>query len=360
MNNGLSHQLYIANMGMITAIGPSATSTYYAVAAGISGYQRTDQRSKNGEPITMALVPPALFDEFAFEVEECNPYHAQFDHRIKMAIITAIDACKDQPITQPIPLMLAMPEPESGPVMPHGLLTDNLAAHCGPAISPELTRSFHTGRAAGIEAIEFAFHRLSGNPLILIGASDSHIHPSQIKTLDEANRLLTIQSPDSFAAGEGACFLLLTSDPQLAMVKNNCMIALHPPGVAEETGHMHSEEAYRGDGLDQAFKTALKNQAEQSIDAIYSSMNGENFWAKEYGVAYLRNKPKFKDPVRTEHPADCYGDLGSATAPALIAIAAENLWNNKSQYKHLVYSSSDTAKRGAIVIEKIPAKIANI
>lgn len=360
MNKGLSRRLYIANMGMITSIGYSATTTYFAAAAGISGYQRTHHRSKNGEPITMALVPPAVFDEFESEIEECNPYNAQFDHRIKMAIIAAQESCKNQPLTQPVPLMLAMPEPECGPVMPHGLLTSNLAEHCAPAISPELTRSFHSGRAAGMEAIEFAFRHLPGNPFILIGGSDSHIHPDQIKKLDEANRLLTIQSPDSFAAGEGACFLLLTSEPQLAMVKNDCMIALHPPGLAEETGHIYNDEPYRGDGLDQAFKKALASQAEQSIDAIYSSMNGENFWAKEYGVAYLRNKSKFKDPVRTEHPADCYGDLGCATGTALIAIAAENLWNKKSQQKHLIYSSSDTAKRGAIIIEKIPANIANV
>lgn len=360
MNNGLSHHLYIANMGMITSIGHSTITNSVAVAAGVSGYQRTHHRSKNGDPITMALVPPAVFEEFASEIEECNPYNAQFDHRIKMAIIAAQESCKGQPLTQPVPLMLAMPETDLEPVMPHGLLTRNLAEHCAPAISPELTRSFHSGRAAGIEAIEFAFRHLAGNPFILIGGSDSYIHTKQIKRLDESNRLLTIQSPDSFAAGEGACFLLLTSNPQLAMVKNDCMIALHPPGLAEEPGHMYSDIPYRGDGLDQAFKSALANQAAQSIDAIYSSMNGENFWAKEYGVAYLRNKSKFKDPVRTEHPADCYGDLGCATATALIAIATENLWNKKSQQKHLIYSSSDTATRGAIVIEKIPAKIAKV
>lgn len=56
-----------------------------------------------------------------------------------------------------------------------------------------------------------------------------------------------------------------------------------------------------------------------------------------------------------EHPADCYGDLGAATAIALIALAAEHLYKHKSAKKHLVYSSSDSAKRGAIVVEKITA-----
>jgi 3-oxoacyl-[acyl-carrier-protein] synthase-1 len=52
-----------------------------------------------------------------------------------------------------------------------------------------------------------------------------------------------------------------------------------------------SDETYRGDGLDAAFKQALSEHAGEGIHTIYASMNGENYWAKEFGVAYLRNKP---------------------------------------------------------------------
>lgn len=362
MKNGISTmppRLYIASIGMITGAGPSSLANYTLAAAGHSAYETTHHRSKNGERITMSLVPTAIFDEFTLELEECNPYNAQIDHTLKMAIIAAQHACENQRITNPIPLMLAMPEPTIGPTLPHGLLARNLAEHCAPAIAPELTRSFHSGRAAGVEAIDFTFRHLTNNPLIMIGSSDSPIHMDRINKLDETERLLTIQSKDSFAPGEGACFLLLTPNPQLALIKNDCMIAIHPPGLAQEPGHMYSDAPYRGDGLDQAFKKALAGHAEQSIDAIYNSMNGENFWAKEYGVAYLRSKSKFTDPVKIEHPAECYGDLGCATATALIAMSAENLWKNKRQHKNLVYCSSDTAMRGALVIEKLPINIAN-
>jgi 3-oxoacyl-[acyl-carrier-protein] synthase-1 len=353
MNNGMSNQLYIAGTGMITSISPSATSTYLAVAAHISGYQLSHYLSKDDEPVTMALVPEAVFDAFEYELEECNPYNAQFDHTIKMAIIAVQQIREEKALAHPIPLLLAMPEPEYGPAMPNGLLIRNLAEHCAPAITSELTRSFHSGRAAGMEAIDFAFRYLANNPLVIIGGSDSPIHMDRIQKLDELDRLLTIKSSDGFAPGEGACFLLLTSDPQLAQERNGYIIAIHPPGLAEEPGHMYSDATYRGDGLDEAFKKTLASHAKQSVQAIYSSMNGENFWAKEYGVAYLRSKSKFTDSVRLEHPADCYGDLGSATTMALITMAANSLWSNKHQYKHLVYSSSDTAKRGALIVEKI-------
>jgi len=120
---------------------------------------------------------------------------------------------------------------------------------------------------------------------------------------------------------------------------------------------MNSDEPYRGDGLDQAFKLALHDYTGNAIRTIYSSMNGEQQWAKEYGVAYLRNKEKFHDPVKIEHPADCYGDLGSATAPVLMGLAAESLLKQPGLGTHLVYSSSDGAARAAVRMEKLPRPV---
>jgi len=86
-------------------------------------------------------------------------------------------------------------------------------------------------------------------------------------------------------------FLLLTRHPERALTQSNHIIALCPPGSSQEPGHLLSDETYRGDGLDAAFKQALSEHAGEGIHTIYASMNGENYWAKEFGVAYLRNKP---------------------------------------------------------------------
>ena len=82
-------------------------------------------------------------------------------------------------------------------------------------------------------------------------------------------------------------------------------------------------------------------------------MNGEHHWAKEYGVAFIRNQASFQDPVRTEHPADCYGDVGAATGSVLIALAAEHLYSHDGANAHLVYGSSDLSRRGPVVVEKM-------
>ena len=83
-------------------------------------------------------------------------------------------------------------------------------------------------------------------------------------------------------------------------------------------------------------------------------MNGEHHWAKEYGVAYARNREFFHDLVKIEHPADCHGDLGSATGPVLTGLAAEALFRQNGPATHLVYSSSDGATRAAVRVEKLP------
>jgi len=56
--------------------------------------------------------------------------------------------------------------------------------------------------------------------------------------------------------------------------------------------------------------------------------------------------------VAVRHPADGYGDLGAATAPALIALAATDLLERNEANTHLVYSLSDYGLRGAVLVNR--------
>lgn len=346
-------------MGMITPVGKNTAMTAAAVNAGISAYATSEYTNQHGHSITMASVPNSIFDDVQAEIDEGDRFNLQHDHVIKMAIIAIREACAPYTREQPIPLILAMPDVQTDTDQLSSL-TQNIEQNCKPWVSVQQTRSIRSGRAAGMEALEFAFRYLYDLPhdFLLIGGSDSYQDDARLVPLNE--RLLTVGNPDSFAPGEAAGFLLLTRHPELAEVRNGHIIALHQPGIANEPGHLSSDDVYRGDGLDQAFKKALINQPEHNIHSIYSSMNGENYWAKEYGVAFLRNRAAFQDPVKIEHPAECYGDLGAATSTVLIALAAEHLFKHTKAKAHLVYSSSDTSKRGAVVIEKIAIANNNI
>jgi 3-oxoacyl-[acyl-carrier-protein] synthase-1 len=348
-------QFFLASTGMITPLGFNSAMTAAAVNAGISAYSMSDYYNRHFQPVTVTSLPAAIFAEHNIDGSDWNG-----SHHARIAIMAAIavhEACADKKLENPIPLILAMAETRyDNQSATNPTLVKQLTEAFPAWINPLLGRSVCTGRAAGMDALAFAFdylYDISGD-FILIGGSDSHLEDSCLEQLDNKSRLLTATSLDGFAPGEAAGFLLLTHNPELALISNGHVIALHPPGIADESGHWYSDEPYRGDGLDQAFKKALDSYSGQPVHSIYSSMNGETYWAKEYGVAFMRSSHAFLDPVRFEHPADCYGDIGSATAPVLIALAAHHLLTTSVARAHLVYSSSDTARRGAVLLEKIP------
>jgi 3-oxoacyl-[acyl-carrier-protein] synthase I len=353
MNETNQKKLYIAGMGMITPVGHNVATTVAAIRANKSAYGISEYDSDEGEPIIMARVPDGVFEHLQCEFEEeGNTFNYRHERMIRMAIVALRESVAAVKSDSAVPFILAcsnVQNEEKGytPFVPA------LVTNIKPWINPSLTRLISTGRAAGIEAIQFCFDYLMDREedyLLVVGV-DSFDDDTLLQ--EYKGRLLTLGAADAFAPGEAACALLLTRHIELAQQKNGCVIALNPPFMAEEEGHLFSEKPYKGDGLDRAFKGVLASQPAKSIHAIYSSMNGENHWAKEYGVAYLRNKEKFSEKCKTEHPADCYGDLGAATGTALIIAAVENLQKDKQAEKYLVYSSSDRELRGALVIEKI-------
>ncbi len=349
-------QMYIAGIGMITSVGANTAMTTAAVKAGISGYAKSASFDGNKGSITMANIPNDALAEIDAEIDEGCAF-CERHHRVTLMAIAAVrEACALQTTEQPIPLLLAMPDVQEDM---EGLspMVDNIEANCSPWVSVAKSRSLYTGRAAGMEAIDYAFRLQNdvASKFVIIGGSDSYQDYDRITPLADEERLLEEGNMDGFAPGEAASFILLTPEPELALVREGHIIALSPPGIANEPGHLYSQEPCRGEALDQAFKKALQHHQQADIHSIYSSMNGENHWAKEFGVAFIRNKATFLETVKTEHPADVLGDVGSATGSLLIALAADDLYNNPHAKTHLAYCSSDTAKRGAIVLEKLPA-----
>ena len=353
-------KLYVAGIGMITSVGADTQMTAAAVKAGINQFEASEFENRQQEAMTMAGVPEEVFSSLDVEIDEGANYSELYDRVIKMAIIAGREAFARQAIETPVPMVLAMPEeiPYIKRITPRMLIT-NLVKQGDLPIDVEQVRCVHTGRAAGIEAVDLAQRYLYDlkQDYVLLGGSDSYWQFPILSSLDELGRVMARGVMDGFIPGEGAGFLLLTRHRDKALNQDDHIIALSPPGIAEEPGHMTSEQPYRGDGLSQAFQQALGGHKGDPIQTIYSSMNGEHFWAKEYGVALTRNHASFDEEVELEHPADCYGDLGAATGLVLIGLSANNLLNQKGSATHLVYSSSDTASRAALLVEKLSLKI---
>ncbi|HYD52535.1 MAG TPA: hypothetical protein VEA99_07905, partial [Gemmatimonadaceae bacterium] len=110
-------------------------------------------------------------------------------------------------------------------------------------------------------------------------------------------------------------------------------------------------EPYRGEGLASALRALVASRAvDAPLGEVYSSMNGESHWAKEWGVAEIRHRAAFHPDRAMHHPADCFGDTGAACGPIMTALAATSLRAGRARGPALVYGSSDRGARAAVVV----------
>ncbi len=352
----MGDMIYIAGMGMVTSVGADLAMTAASVKANISAYALSDYDNQGDEPLTMTQIPGDFFDALGSVLNgdiQSDPYQA----RITMMAVAALRdlSLEDKNI---IPLILGMPDANAVSYNAHNIV-QNMALNFPAIFDQKWCRVLLSGRTAAIEAIQLAYDYLyqSDVPYVLIGGSDTYHNDALINKLDLDGRLLSSGNSDGFAPGEAAAFLLLTRQPELAQVHNDRIIGIHKPAVTMEIGHLYSDKTYHGDGLSNAFRLALENSnsdnANEAICYIYSSMNGESYWSRELGVACIRNSNAMSKELTIIHPADCYGDVGAATGSLLIALAADNLYNNPQNRRHLVYCSSDTEKRSAVVVEAV-------
>ena len=355
MNNNL--RAYIAGAGTVTAIGGDSNMNYHSVKAGISGYQSANYFTQSDEHISMALVPekalPPLLNEFNVRGE----LSFRVRRILRMCHVAAEEAMAGFTGKTTIPLIFAAPtnEVSLSEQFPARFI-HYLAEQTGLPIDPRISRLIGTGRSGVLDALALALRYLYEGDFesILIGGGDSYQHTELLAALDKEARILAPGVMNGFAPGEGASFVLLTRDPSGALRTETHLLSLRPPGVANEPGHLFSNEPYRGDGLAQAFKQALATSAgEVKICDIYSSMNGEQYWAKEYGVARMRHQDYFEEAATLHHPADCYGDLGAATGAALINLAVQAQLNGQPAKPSLIYCSSDHRCRAAVRFEPI-------
>ncbi|OLD92129.1 MAG: hypothetical protein AUG84_02150 [Chloroflexi bacterium 13_1_20CM_4_66_7] len=183
---------------------------------------------------------------------------------------------------------------------------------------------------------------------MLAGGIDCYRDLYVLGTLDMEQRVKSAANLDGFVPGEGAAFLLLSR----ADAGAGPLAAVTQVAQALENGHLYSEQPYRGDGLAVAIQQLVQlGAAAGPIQEVYSSMNGENHWAKEWGVAFVRNAPAFLQDHGMHHPADCYGDTGAACAVLMVGLAALGIKQGYRRSPALVYGSSDRGQRAAVVVK---------
>ena len=346
--------VYICAMGMITAVGDSAPMTAASVRAGINRFREIDITTKLGAPMKLALLPDDALPKAHKRLARAKRLNIAQTRMLCMAGAALKETLDMSGIENPPPLFLAVSEDlptVSGRVADNFL--DDLFLQSGGDFDNEHSRLFRTGRAGGLIALEAAVVALTQgqHECVLAGGVDSYDNYTVLDALDQEDRLLSDGVMDGFVPGEGAGILLLATEQAVEAYGLSPLGVIGLPGITVESGHRYSEQPYRGDGLAEAFTHAFENCPEHIIQTIFASLNGENFGAKEYGVAVLRNKEHLAADFRLEHPADCFGDIGAAFAPVLTGIACIGMNKGYIEGPVLVYCSSDGEWRGAFCVD---------
>lgn len=346
-------KLYIAGIGMITPIGANVAMTAAATRAGVSGFQSTGFYLDDDDRVRMARVPSEALDQGLNETLLPEAYTARQIRLLQLASLALTQLRSALPKNAKPPLFIAGPEQliEGDQPINNEFLV-NLAKQTGVDLDLAMSRFISTGRAGGLAAISLAFRFLanSAETFAIVGGVDTFYDGELLQKLLQDDRLLVGGNQDGFIPGEGAAFILL-SRHKIALHGNaNKAVYLYEPGLASEPGHRGSNVPYRGDGLATAVATALDNANTDKIKILYSSMNGEHFFAKEHGVAMVRNRALLEENMKIEHPADCFGDIGAAFGPAMAGISAVHLLNNHIASPCIVCCSSDHEQRAAMVL----------
>ena len=341
-------KVFIAGVGMITAVGANAETTTAAVNAGISAFRDSVHFNKNFNPMRMALIPEDALPPLNPDKVSIAGLTSRERRMLRLATPALEEVMQSVPLTVRPPLFLAVSEsvPDCPSIIQPGFI-DHLVAQTGIKIDRAASRMIATGRAGGLQAIDLAFKYFesTGKDVALVGGVDTYLDSFLLGVLDSQDRILAENIQDGFAPGEAAGFLMLVSERVVDKLPNKALAALYAPGLAEESGHRYSQEPYLGDGLSRAFQLAIENAGGQPIHTIYASLNGEQFSAKELGVASIRNKGALVDDFEVVHPADCFGDIGAAFAPVMIGMTGKSRLSNT-----LCYCASEQAYRGAVYV----------
>lgn len=348
----LSH-LHIVHVGMITPLGSDYATSAAAVRAGMARFDQSSYTNDAFMPMKMAQVPGEALPPLQDALNNLGLTLRQ--KRLLRLLTPALsEALVTLPAEVSLPLFIGAAEAIPGCAAPLPARFLHLIKEQTKAnIDTSLSRVFATGRVSGLQALEMAYRyfEATGQHLALVGAVDSYQDSLLLSKLSKERRILAVGMSDGFVPSEAACCLLVATEQGMRQLNVRSLGYVSRPGFANEPGHHYSEAPYKGEGLDASWKQVLTNRQGHPVNTLFSSMNGEHFWAKELGVSVSRNSQQLDPEMAHVHPADCLGDIGAATAPVLIALALKGMQQKYYRPPGLVSCASDTGPRAAVQLQ---------
>ena len=157
----------------------------------------------------------------------------------------------------------------------------------------------------------------------LAGGVDTYRDLYVLGTLDMEKRVKSGMHLDGFIPGEGAASCCSRAAKAAQRAKLAPLAYLIGGRTGRRAGSPYSDEPYRGEGLASVVRQLVESgDVPRPIREVYSSMNGESHWAKEWGVSFIRNREAFDEGMVFIIRLTVMATQVPACGPLMVGLAA--------------------------------------
>lgn len=347
---GQAGECSLVGVGASTVVGRTAPASCAAVRAGVARIgEHPFLVDSAGEPMVVAR---ASYIEGETAVERMLALAVQAAREA----LTPLAALRGR--VPAIPVLLSLPPQRPGlPATLPQVLAEGLRAALQNTEMLGRIDTIPFGHSAGLVALERATLALRGqrNELYLIGGVDSYLDPETLEWLEgdeQLHRAGRSNNAWGFIPGEAAGFCLLASTAAQVAYAMECRCRVIGVATAMEPNRIKTDSVCIGHGLsDVVRRVSQQLPPGTQIDDIYCDMNGEPYRADEWGFTLARLSERFMSGSRFVAPADCWGDVGAASAPLYMALAEAAARRGYARGPHtLIWTSSESGVRGSALL----------
>jgi 3-oxoacyl-[acyl-carrier-protein] synthase-1 len=333
----------IVSLGARTPLGCGAAASAGAARAAIDAFaEHPFMVDRHGRPMVVAM------DKL---LDADMPITDRLNALVLAAAEEAIAPLHDPAMRLPIQLFLALPEPAPGrPGNLAQIVTEQIVSVLRPVAPIRRVQVFSDSHIGGHLALQAAGLALRDgfDGWCLTGGVDSWLGPETLEWLDDRELLNSPTQPFGLIPGEAATMLLLGQPARAPIPAYGTVVA----AALDQEKMVGPDDVCTAQALTSAARAVLRCGAmmEPKIATIYSDMNGVPRCADEFAYALVRIGEYIAAPPRLITPAEWFGDVGAASVPLwllLAAVAARKGYSASRQ--SLMLSAASGAERGAML-----------
>ncbi|MBE9564448.1 MAG: hypothetical protein IMF17_04315 [Proteobacteria bacterium] len=160
---------------------------------------------------------------------------------------------------------------------------------------------------------------------------------------------------DGFIPGEASIMLVLETESHAKSRGTQALSRITAFADGMEPEPYSSQKTSTGSGLSDAINGILQQtDPGKSFESAYCSLNGESYYAFEWGIQLTRLNKVFEKMKDLIHPAENCGDIGAATGGLLIACASKAFQHGYNVGEEsLLWTAADNGQRMALCLQHL-------